>query len=90
MFIALQSVFFPCKYRKTTVFTGKKAFIAFGSGWKEFASDKHCSLFCLFINNQYKFFIPWTTGQNVIRLCSHYIQTFVISTIVSPLQAFLA
>jgi hypothetical protein len=32
VFIALQSVFFPCKYRKTPVFTGKKAFIALGSG----------------------------------------------------------
>jgi hypothetical protein len=32
VFIALQSVFFPCKYRKTPVFTGKKSFIALGSG----------------------------------------------------------
>jgi hypothetical protein len=34
VFIALQSVFFPCKYRKTPVFTGKKSFIALGSGSK--------------------------------------------------------
>jgi hypothetical protein len=32
VFIALQSVFFSCKYRKTPVFTGKKSFIALGSG----------------------------------------------------------
>jgi hypothetical protein len=31
VFIALQSVFFSCKYRKTPVFTGKKSFIALGS-----------------------------------------------------------
>ncbi len=30
MFIALQSVFFSCKYRKTPAFTGKKSFIALG------------------------------------------------------------
>ena len=34
MFIALQSVFFSCKYRKTPVFTGKKSFIALGSDVK--------------------------------------------------------
>jgi hypothetical protein len=31
VFIALQSVFFSCKYRETPVFTGKISFIALGS-----------------------------------------------------------
>jgi hypothetical protein len=35
VFIALQSVFFSCKYRKTPVFTGKKSFIALGSVGKK-------------------------------------------------------
>jgi hypothetical protein len=49
VFIALQSVFFSCKYRKTPVFTGKKSFIALGSGGRSW------ELICP----------HWVLGQNV-------------------------